>query len=335
MASLADIARATGLAVTTVSEILREKPGYSDDTRQLVLEAAKRLDYRPNFAARQLRGAKSGLLGVLIGLENPRVNFDRLAYLERECFAQGYRLMVGQILGPGDKAAEYLRDLAARGIDGMFWLHQPFAGPKDTLIAPKAFDRIRHVVSLDSAVIPSAGVVRIDYAAGIRNAIRHLVSAGRRRIGIALAGVGPEGDPTSERLRGFRQSARESGAVAKDAVWVGDLSEVPSQSHIDLVIADLVRGHLCDAILASNDVWAAALLRGLRRAGLRVPDDVAVVGFDNLDFAELCDPALTTIDQRHDLFAAQAVGMMLASYAAPMQSEPVLIEPKLVTRESA
>ena len=193
MSSLASIARATGLAVTTVSEVLRDKPGYSESTRAKVLEAAKKLSYRPNSAARQLRGGRSGVMAALIGQDNPQANYDRLAALERVAYARDCRLMVGQIHHADKKLGDYLLDFASRGVDGVFWINQPFASQDDAPIP--AISRFGGIVSLDHPAAAGAGCVRIDYGAGIEEAISYLAKKGRKKIGLAHAAEGVKGDP--------------------------------------------------------------------------------------------------------------------------------------------
>lgn len=336
MSSLASISRATGLAVTTVSEILRNKPGYSEATRNKVNEAARKLAYRPNHAARQLRGSRSGVIAALIGQDNPQANFDRLAWLERVAYARGYRLMIGQIHKDDERREEYMQDFAARGVDGIFWLHQPFVASADT--PASVVSRLGNIVSLDFPVAPDAGCVRIDYASGIEDAIAYLARSGRKRIGLAIAAAGAKGDPLQARQAGYKRGLlAQQIEFQKDRIWIGDKAETPNAAHLQGIIRQLVRDQKCDAILASNDVWAAELLRAARREGLRVPQDLAVVGFDNLLFASLCDPALTTIDQQHEAFATAAVSIMeqlLKGEGSPGVRE-IVIKPKLVVRESA
>lgn len=332
MTSLSSIAKATGLAVTTVSEILRNKPGYSEATRRKVQDAARKFSYRPNLAARQLRGSRSNVIGVLIGMDNPQANLDRAAALERVAYGRGYRLIIGQIHAADDRCAEYLNDFAARGVDGIFWLHQPFVGKSE--LPDKGMVENAHVVSLDHAVGPGAGVVRIDYAAGIEQAMAYLVRSGRKRIGLAIAGPGGKGDPLQARLAGYRRGLKEAG-LADERVWVGDNAETPNAGHLQTVLRQLVKEQRADAILASNDIWAAELLRAARRAGINVPKDLAVVGFDNLMLASLCDPALTTVDQQHEAFATASVRMMEELLTGSGTPGEIVIQPKLVVRESA
>jgi DNA-binding LacI/PurR family transcriptional regulator len=337
MSSLASIAKATGLAVTTVSEVLRGKPGYSAATRTKVQEAAQKLSYRPNNAARQLRGGRSGMIAALIGQDNPQANFDRLAALESVAYeARGWRLLVGQIHHADEKLGDYLLDLASRGVDGLFWMNQPFASGGEEKI-PGIVSRFGGIVSLDHAVAANAGCVRIDYGAGITQAVAALAAGGRKKIGIALAAAGVKGDPLHARMTGYKRGLKDAGLEFSEArTWIGNGSQTPSPEQLDEILRKLVRTAKCDAILASNDIWAAELLRAIRRAGLSVPKDVAVVGFDNLSFAGLCDPALTTIDQQHEAFATAAVNLMeqiLAGKGAQLRE--VVIEPKLIVRESA
>ena len=335
MSSLASISKATGLAITTVSEILRNRPGYNEATREKVMAAAQKLSYRPNSAARQLRGGRSGLVAALIGQDNPQANFDRLAALERVAHSRGYRMMIGQIHKDDERLEEYLRDFAARGVDALFWLHQPFGTSHDGQLS--AINRLANIVSLDHPVSPLSGCVRIDYAAGIGQAVEYLARNGRKRIGLAIAAAGAKGDPLHARAHGFKQGLQKQALpFLKERIWIGDKSENPNAAHLQAIMQQLVKAQKCDAILASNDVWAAELLRALRRGGLRVPQDVAVIGFDNLMFAQLCDPALTTIDQQHEAFATAAVNMMeLIVGGKNGSSHETVICPKLIVRESA
>lgn len=337
MSTLLELSRATGLSVTTVSEILRDKPGYNAATRKRVRDAALRLKYQPSMAARQLRGGRSGLLGVLIGMDNPRVNFDRLAHVERAAFARGYRLVVGQIHEADERAAQYLEDFASRGLDGIVWLHQPFGGTK--ALPRSTFDGALASVALDRPLNARGACVRVDYAAGVADAVRHLRERGRRRIALALAGRGRQGDPMSARLAGYRAGLRRAfGASATPRVWAGAMVEQPAPEQIERALDLLVTRGKSDALIASNDVWAMALIKALRRKGLRVPEDVAVVGFDNLDWSEYVDPALTTIDQEHALFAERALdqlALLLSGKPVSARDRVFTIRPRLVARESA
>ena len=337
MTTLREVAQKAGMAMTSVSEILRNKPGYNAATRRQVLRVARALNYRPSAAARQLRGGRSGVIGVVVGLDDPQVNLDRLAHVERLAFARGYRLLVGQVQAGDDKAERYLEDFAGRGVDGLLWLPQPFAG--SCRMASGFLDRLGFVVALDEPLMPRGGCVRVDYGAGIQQAVMHLHARGRRRIGLALAGAGRKGDPMQQRRQGFEQGLKDSGlAPFPGQVWVGDMVEQPNPALVGRALDQLLGQAKVDAVIASNDIWAAALMKALRARGLRVPYDVALVGFDNLNFAALLDPALTTVDQGHEEFAAQVLDLMErrpGQGSAKDGKKSRVITPRLMVRESS
>ncbi len=332
MSTLQDVARQAGLSVATVSEILRGKAGYQEATRQRVEAAAHALRYRPSSAARQLRGGRSHLLGVLIGLDDPQVNFGRLASLEREAWGRGYRVVVGQVRESDPGLAEYLEDFSNRGLDGLFWLHQPFRAKQQVPVSALCAEL--PVVALDHALRKGGACVRVDYGEGVGRAVGHLAARGCKRIALVLAGAGEPGDPLQQRVAGYRKGlARTRLRFDAALLWVGAMQEEPLGIDIDRAMEQVTAAR-ADAVVASNDVWAAAMLRWLRLRGRRVPHDLAVVGFDNLPFASLLDPALTTLDQRHDDFAVLAMNAMVQLLAGK-KTRVQTLAPELVVRESA
>ena len=141
-----------------------------------------------------------------------------------------------------------------------------------------------------------------------------------------------------QRRQGFAQGLKDSGlAPVSGQVWVGDMVEQPSPELVGRALDQLLGQAQVDAVIASNDIWAAALLKSLRARGRRVPDDVALVGFDNLNFAALLDPALTTVDQGHEEFAARVLDLMERrpgeGSAKQVKKSPV-VTPRLIVRES-
>lgn len=170
-------------------------------------------------------------------------------------------------------------------------------------------------------------------------ACRHLWERGRRRVALVLNDQA-ENDPLMhDRLRGY-QLALADAALQSDTlprvVWHGDGTFPPTAELADQAVAALVAAR-ADAVVASNDVWAIALAKSLRRRGMRVPEEMAVVGFDNLDAAELFDPSLTSIDQNNPAFAAAAIELLLRTLeqgSLPPSRRRVLVEPRLIVRES-
>lgn len=322
------------MAVTSVSEILRDRPGYNDATRRRIKDLALAMHYRPSAAARQLRGGRSGVIGIMVGLDDPQVNSDRLHHLERVAFDRGFRLLVGQVRAGDSRAQAYLEDFAGRGVDGLIWLPQPFR--QQSSLPQANLKDLGAIVSLDVPLSRSGGCVKVDYGAGIQAAVAHLRERGRSRIGLALAGPGLPGDPLEQRLASYTRAVKQRGG--EDIVWLGDMTEQPNLPLVEQALRQLVEEKNVDSIIASNDIWAAALIKGLRHRGVRIPEDVAIVGFDNLGFAPLLDPALTTIDQNHEEFARRALELITKigeNPELPLSGRVACVAPMLVARDSS
>lgn len=342
-ARLVDVARKAKVSHATVAAALSGTGGntrISAETRERIRRAAAELQYRPNPHAQQLRGVRSDVIGLIIGTDNAQVNFDRMAELERIGFERGHRFIIG--LGRAEDQQTtimtYVRDFQMRSVAGMIWLHQP---PQPSEVDAASLTSLRHAVFLDRPLVEGAAAVRVDYADGIRQAVRHLVQRGRRRIGMALHTLDQTRDwtPMTDRLRGYREELSAQGLkLNEQLVWASEGPAMPSDEDIERAVRVLVREQRADAILASNDIWAVRLVKALKRHGQRLPEDVAVVGFDNLSLAAACDPELTTIDQRHEEFAIAVMDLLreqLESKGAGAVSRVVTIRPRLVVRASA
>lgn len=342
-ARLVDVARKAKVSHATVAAALSGTGGntrISPETRQRIQRAAAELQYRPNPHAQQLRGVRSDVIGLIIGTDNAQVNFDRMAELERIGFERGHRFIIGLGRAEDQQATivKYARDFQMRSVAGMIWLHQ---SPRPSAVDAASFASLRHAVFLDRPLVEGAAAVRVDYADGIRQAVRHLVQRGRRRIGMALHTLDQTRDwtPMTDRLRGYREELSAQGFnLNEQLVWASEGPAMPSDEDIEHAVRVLVQGQQADAILANNDIWAVRLIKALKRHGQRVPEDVAVVGFDNLSLATACDPELTTIDQRHEEFAIAVMDLFreqLEAKRAGAAGRVVTIQPRLVVRASA
>ncbi len=336
------IAQRLSVSRTLVSAALNDMPGVAPATRERIRALAAELGYRPNPVALQLKGGRSGLIGLLIGAENPKVNFERMMHVERVAFECGYRSIIGQIHGENEtiSARAYLEDMRARGVDAIVWLYH--SSRLETLRADNLGD-MSGILFLDLQPTPSTFCIHVDRAAGIRDAVRHLTQNGRKRIGMALYAGGNDDQrgPIPSRIRGYRQGLLAAGIPFREhLIWAGKhaSASAPSSQTISKALDNLVFAQRADAILANNDNWGVAIIKALRARGLRVPDDVAVVGFDNLDIGMAVDPTLTTIDQNHGDFARITMEMLTSMIAGDVQSKQRRVQavtPELIVRDSA
>lgn len=333
---LVDVAGKAGVSVAVASVALRGGSRGTirvrPQTAERVRRIARAMGYRPNMAAQRLKGRRNDVVGVLIGADSTPANYDRLAAIEREAYGRGYRLMIGQFHGDPRHTAACVEDFLARGIDALICFHNPLL-PSDTAVL-RLVRQARALVFQTRRLVARAGRVDVDRAEGVRLAVAHLSGRGRSRIGLLL-NAPPESDPLmADRLRGYLSAPGRGRRL----VWAGEGAFPPSRALADRAVERLVSRGGADAIVASNDVWGIEVIKAARRGGLRVPDDLAVVGFDNLDAAALFDPAMTTIDQNNEGFARAAMDLLLAALEGGQSrgsGRTRIVTPRLVVRESA
>jgi DNA-binding LacI/PurR family transcriptional regulator len=340
---LLDVAREAGVSRVAAAHVLNGAGNasvrVSEKTRARVEAIARKLQYRPNRAAQQLRGVRSGLVGVIFDSQWP-TNLLRLSSLEKAGIERGLRFLVGQVHGDARLSARYLDDFQDRGVEAILAIVDL---KKDYLAEILPLFRGRTNVVFHGRALTDDGphnsglCVRVDTADGIRQSVAHLMERGRRRIGLLLSHSGDE-FMTYRRAGYAAELAARGRTVDESLIWSAESAGgLPDPATLDRAIDELVRRQKADAIIAADDVWAVRLIQRLKARGFRVPDDVAVVGYDNLDLATVIEPALTTVDQQHALYAEAAIDLLVKV----TNEEPVApadrvrtIRPQLIVRES-
>lgn len=286
------MAARAGVSRTTVSFVLNERPGVqiSATTRNRVLDAAKELGYRPHPGARHLAGGRSSMIGLVLHetadqMAGDAFLADTVRGLARGVSEGGYRVVVDP-LPPGNGG---IRDLVrAQHLDGIILYGPHF---DDIGVGGLVEDRFPTVVqgSLPESAAPS---VDVDNAAGARAAVAHLVALGRRRVA-CVTHAALEFTAARERLDGYRAGLADAGIAADDDLVVQADFDAPSgRRAIERLIE---RGVPFDAVFATSDTVAIGVIGGLDATGTRCPDDVAVIGFDDIPLAAYLDPPLTTV----------------------------------------
>ena len=267
--------------------------------------------------------------------------------METTAAERGIRFIVGHAVGTRERVLDYLDDFRARGVDAIvsiFHSHPEYS----SIIEPELL-RFPNVVFYERpADWPEESskppcYVEADFPAVGRISVEHLIQRGRRRIGLMLTNVA---FPYAvHRRTTHMQTLAAHGLAADDSLlWI--LDQRTNARWMDpftpelaaRVVQDLIIEQGTDAIVVVNDMYAARLMTAIRRSGRRIPDDVAIVGCDNADIAELVDPALTTIDLNVEAIAQAMTSMLLElleSGEVPPQRKAVVIPPTLVARASA
>jgi DNA-binding LacI/PurR family transcriptional regulator len=304
---LTDVAREVGVSPMTVSNVVNGRPGVSDETRGRVLEAVARLGYRPNATAQQLRGGRSGAIGLLV----PEVDAAYYAHLASRLSAaaqeHGYHV-VSERTGAtreGELAALSPQRLAA--YDGV--VLSPVALSAEEIRAARVE---RPCVLLGERPLPlEIPHVTMDNIGGSALAVRHLLDCGARRI--ALIGGRRHvafTDMASLRSVGYRRAHADAGVEVDDDLIV-EVDHFTMRGGYEAVHRLHEQGADVDAAFVVTDAVAMGVLRGLADLGRRVPDDVQVVGFDNDAEAEFMVPRLTTIDPDNDAMARAVLRLLL------------------------
>jgi len=335
---LVDIAKKAGISRAAVGHVLNHSGvnnvRVSSETRERVLRIAQEMNYRPNRAAQQLRGRPTQMLGVILSTVNKAVFSARLSAIEIEAAKRGYRMVIGQVHNDPQEIQGYLDDFADRGIDGVLCLFDVMQEMR-TALQPIFKGRTGIVVHA-APILKSQPFVRVDTAAAIHLLVNHLVERGKKRIGLEL--WSPADQLMSLRMTAWKEALQAHRlSTSTRQIWKNpEDSQQPTRETVDACIEHLAIEQNVDAIIASNDEWAVRLIQGLRRRGIRVPQDVAVTGYDNIDISEIIEPALTTIDQSHADYAVAALDLMERTLKKPRATtlEERVVAPQLIIRES-
>lgn len=328
--SVKDVAREAGVSVGTVSNVLNRPEKVSPTTVTRVLEAIDSLGFVRNDAARQLRAGRSRALGLIVlDIQNPF--FSSLALgAEDRARESGYSIILGNSDEKTDREAAYLDLFEEQRMAGV--LISPFGDIDDRL--QRLRDRGTPAVLVDRST-SSGGFssVSVDDVAGGMLAGRHLLDTGRRRI--AFVGGPLDIHQVNDRLTGLHEAA----ATVPDAhveVLLGESLSIIEGRRLGDQCAARPAAQRPDAIFAANDLMAIGVLQALVMLGsIRVPDDIALVGYDDIDFASGAVVPLTSVRQPAALIGSTAVEILLdeaLNDAAPGRS--VVFQPELVVRSS-
>jgi DNA-binding LacI/PurR family transcriptional regulator len=331
-ARLVDVARAVGVSRQVAAKVLHGTGGcntrVSEVTARSVRRAASKLNYRPNLIARQLSGQRTRIIGLIRNHGGPPASAQRAFLMEDVAHQSDYRMVIGNAHGDPDRLKHYVDEFVDRRVEGIICAGFP---PDRAKAVHEMIGGFCPVV-FQSAYAPTqpslsrAAFVSLDRFEACRTAFRHLIALGRRRIMLTLGSVPLDQPSRAEPLRGRVAALREAGLpVEESLVWRGD-------SFYDL-LERFKPGQQPDAVVCLTDAWAATLCKHLTARGIRVPQDVAVVGFENTDLGVHAD--ITTFDIRPPKVARVTVGALLRLIDNAKPTPPLIfIKPTFMVRSS-
>lgn len=328
MVTIKDIARRSGAGIATVSRVINNKGYVAAATRQRVEQAIDELGYRPNAGARTMRSGRSNLIGVLV----PSIKVDffaRLAHrLEQALFARGYQTLICSTAEDLKHENEYIEMLLAQQVDGV--MVASVSG--NVGIFQKLADASIPIVALDRQLDGvGATLVSSDHFAGGRLAAEHLIGLGHKNI--VVLGAPEKSQPVQQRTAGVVQACCD-GNLSPPKIVLGSDHRV--QGCAELALEVLSAPHRPTAIVATSDIAAIGILHAARAAGLSVPHDLSVTGFDDTPLAAYVFPAVTTVAQPIDQLAHEAIHAMVTMIGAPSDaaSGDVILPVTLRLRQS-
>lgn len=292
MATIRDVAREAGVSTATVSRVLSRPDVVNAETRASVMVAIENLGYTPNAAAKSLRTLRSGKILVTVpDIANPFFSLI-LQGIESAALRSGYAVLLGDTQHDDSREQQYALMLQRREADGLIFLGHRL--PKAAAGIVRSKPRGQAPVVNGCEFSPSLGVpsVHIDNAKAAFEAIDHLCQLGHRRIGVV---TGPMASPLSrDRLKGATARVDRDRTRVAIVVAGGDFSIESGIAAGDQLLS---AARPPTGIFCFNDEMAIGVLHSARQRGLRVPDDLSVIGFDDIRFAQYMDPPLTTIRQ--------------------------------------
>jgi DNA-binding LacI/PurR family transcriptional regulator len=297
--TIVDIANRAGVAPMTVSRVINESGYVSRESREKVEQAIKELNYHPNGLARSLKRQRTQVVGILLpDIANP-FSAELVRGIQEALLPRGYSSFISASERSVQREQEALRALFDHRADGIIVATRETKAGNDFLL--RLVERELPVVVVGRALNhPHVDRVTADHWKGAYEAVEHLIALGHRRIG--FVGVSPINGAGLRRYQGYLDALREHGLPIDEKLIVGPASQVgPGYSTQDDGYAGMKKllalKKRPTAVFARNDFTAMGALCAIRDAGLGVPEDVAIVGFDNVPLAAYTSPPLTTVDQ--------------------------------------
>jgi LacI family transcriptional regulator len=329
--TMADVAKTAGVTKTTVSRVLNNKGEISPGTREKVLRAVEHLGYRRSRIARGLATDQTFLLGLIVpGISNEF--FTEIARgAEDTAWENDYKILLCNTEGDWDREEGMFLFLEDIQVDGIVVCAPRL--PEERLVP--LVEQFQNVVVVNGQGIAwreLAGAIETDDAGGMTQAVNHLVSSGRRHL--TYLGGSPDARVSTERYHGFVNALQAVG-FAPNPAWHttchpanlnGGYEALKSLSP---VLSEI------DGLVCFNDLVAAGAIRACVELGIRVPDDIAITGCDDIQLATLVQPSLTTLQTPKQDIGALAVNMLLERISDHRKHDTVIIEQKLIVRGSA
>ncbi|MGM0368189.1 MAG: LacI family DNA-binding transcriptional regulator [Actinomycetota bacterium] len=331
--SIKDIAREAGVAISTVSNVINKKGIVTAKTRKKVSKAIDKLGYRPNIIARSLRTRSTNTIGVILqDISNP-FGSHVIKGMEEVARKRGYILILGCTFYDKEEEERQVHTLLDQFVDGLIFI----SGYNNESFVEKIYNRGIPLVSADRELknkgIPS---VLIDNKEATQKAVDYLCKYGHRDIGYITFNL-EEQTTTKNRYLGYIEGLKKNNLEVKEEYIIMDdyMRLKETEGTYEVVKSYIKNNKMPSAFITLSDVNAYGLIKALKEEDLRVPQDVSVVGFDNVYFSNFLDPGLTTIKQPKKLMGQKAMNLLIDIVERKdIKTKNILLPTTLIERDS-
>ncbi|GLC90341.1 LacI family DNA-binding transcriptional regulator [Lysinibacillus piscis] len=305
MPTISDVAKLTGLSKTTISRVINNHQYVSEEKRALVLKAMQELGYTPNPAARRLRGQSTTTIGVIV----PRIVNPFFSYLvntiETAAYEKGYQVIISQSNEDAEKELAFLQLLKTKQVDGIImtaieneWsVIEPFLAYGPIMLCNEY---------ITNANVP---IVRLNQQKGAYIGVKHLIDRGHHKIAYCTGGLFAEDGKDKDRNHGFQKALKEAD-IAVNTKWIF-LNQYSIEDGKKVMNQIMAMDERPTAIFTGSDEIAAGMMIEAKKHGLKIPEDMAIIGFDDQPIAEMLEPQLTTIRQPVEKMGELAVAILV------------------------
>ncbi|ENM3732288.1 MULTISPECIES: substrate-binding domain-containing protein [Vibrio] len=329
MATMKDIARLAGVSTSTVSHVINKSRFVSDEIAERVNNAAQQLNYAPSALARSLKMNRTKTIGMLVTTSTNPFFGEVVKGVERSCYHQGYNLILCNTEGDNQRMKASINTLLQKRVDGLLLMCSTLEGERLDV-----FDRYPDIpiVVMDwGPILFASDKIQDNSLQGGYMAAKHLIESGHKEIGCI---TGPLIRHQAQmRYEGYKRALAEAG-IAINPDWIVE-SDFECEGGYQAFEKLYQRGKLPSALFVSNDMMAMGVIQAASQRGLRVPDDLSLIGYDDVHIAKFMTPALTTIHQPKYRLGKAAVDTLLYRLENPdTTAQVVQLEPTLVVRSS-
>ncbi len=331
MATIKDVAKMAGVSTTTVSHVINKTRFVAKETEEAVMQAIKSLKYSPSAVARSLKVNTTKSIGMIVTTSESPYFAEIIHAVEDHCYRQGYSLFLCNTQNDPEKIKNHVEMLTKKRVDGLLVMCSEYT--QHSLDVLSSFSSVPMVV-MDWGPNTDTDIIEDNSFTGGYLATKHLIDCGHKEIGL-IAG---ELDKTTARTRyeGFVKAMNETNLPIHEN-WIMEGFFEPEDGY-ECMNKILAQDSLPTAVFCCNDVMALGAISAITEKGLRVPDDISIIGYDNIHSSRFYAPPLTTIHQSKSRLGAQAVNLLFERIANKdndnHEKHRIAIHPELVIRKS-